>query len=135
MDLTKKYFNTPRSYGDKDIDGRLFLSAKPKVNVLIIFVHGLYGTVQTDDPSDKSVRLASKLAQTRASHAIAYNSSRDFKFNDELNYVERQKAFTSKTFAQELEDLKRVTEFARNYLNEKFSIKQIKSSFSYMAIP
>jgi dienelactone hydrolase len=115
-------FDVQGTYRNRPLSGLVVVSPKPGVNTVTILVHGVYGVTSPDDPREKSIRLAQKLVASGVSHAVLYNSSRDFVFDDDMDYAARQEAFKDKTFAEELEDLRRVIAYVRERSQAEFGI-------------
>jgi len=118
-------FDILGSYHKKNIE--LFVaSPKEKISTVTIFVHGLYGVFNELDNKDKVNITIDELLKKNISHVLAYNSSRDFSYDENLNFELRQKAFEFKTFQQELEDLKLAVSWAIDNCAIFFGIPKIQ---------
>ena len=93
-------------------------------NTVTIFVQGLYGVFSMAEIGDKINLLSEKLIADNISHCVNYNSSRDFSFTSETEYEERMRAFSEKTFHQELDDLKKVLSWTIDNSKKIFGIEK-----------
>lgn len=111
------------SYHNKPLN--IFVSkTNMSVNSITIFVHGLYGTFDPTENTDKVNMLVKRLTNEDITHCINYNSSRDFQYALATDYDKRNQAFKEKTFLQELNDLKIIVDWTINNSERVFGIKK-----------
>lgn len=111
------------NYHDNPIEIFISKAMKP-VQVVTIFVHGLYGVFDPIKNSDKINLLVKRLTDENISNCVSYNSARDFQFDHGTDYDKRREAFKEKTFLQELDDLKTVVRWVINNSEKTFGIKK-----------
>ncbi|MHB1316715.1 MAG: alpha/beta hydrolase family protein [Minisyncoccota bacterium] len=92
------------------------------IPVVAVFIHGLYGVFDQNEPGDKLNILINSLTAEGVAHCVSFNTSRDFSFSTKTEYGERKNAFKEKTFIQELGDVKKVASWIINNSEDTFGI-------------
>lgn len=106
------------SYHDKPVDVYIYTTARPTTTVTVI-CKGLFGVFDPEHACAVNV-LGNLLIEHGVSHVVFYNSSRDVTVSTESTFEDRARAFSKKTFNDELADLRKVVTYVIEHATELF---------------